>query len=176
MNVLSLQDLALPDLNLSTPPASPASPQPEAPPRPGTDRATAEPCLGDYFRHPEQAPGPAWWGHNAQPSALVEALRGLFQGPASLVRLRLWMFMALADHPGAWLGRTEIDALCQALRPDALGTAQSVLQRFRDTGLLAWDDGLQQGRLTPLARQLASALLALAHTVPEALSADLSRR
>jgi len=168
VNVLSLQDLALPDLNL---PVTPANPQPH----PGTDRASAEPCLGDYFREPEQAPGQAWLGRNAQPAALIDALRSLFQGPAGLVRLRLWMLMTLAEHPSAWLSRTEIDALWQALRPDALGTAQSVLQRFRDTGLLAWDDGLQQGRLSPLARQLANTFLALAHTEPEpeALRADL---
>lgn len=158
MNVLSLQDLALPDLNLPATPATPASRQP----LPGPDRAAAEPCLGDYFRHPEQAPGSPWLDRNESPSALIDALRGLFHGPAGLVRLRLWMFMTLAEHPGAWLNRTEVDALWQALRPDALGTAKNVLQRFRDTGLLAWDDGLQQGRLTPLARQLASTLIPLA--------------
>lgn len=163
MNVLSLQDLALPDLNLSTTPAAPASPQPH----PGTDRASAEPSLGDYFRHPEQAPGPAWLGRDKQPSALIDALRSLLQGPAGLIRLRLWMFMTLAEHPSAWLSRTEVDTLWRPLRPDALATAQSVLQRFRDTGLLAWDDGLQQGRLTPLARQLANTFSTLAHTAAE---------
>lgn len=72
--------------------------------------------------------------------------------------------MTLAEHPSAWLSRAEVDTLWRPLRPDALGTARSVLQRFRDTGLLAWDDGQQQGRLTPLARQLANALSPLAGT------------
>jgi len=161
VNVLSLQDLALPDLNL---PLAPPSPQPSpklsltpATPAPGTEAG-----LGEFFRHPEHATASPWAMHIEQQSALVDGLRGLFHGPAGLVRLRLWMFMTLVEQQNTVLHRDEVDALWQALRPNAVGLADTVLQRFRDTGLLAWDDSRRHCTITPLARQLANALSPLA--------------
>jgi len=159
VNVLSLQDLALPDLNL---PLTPPSPQPSLTPAmatPGTEAG-----LGEFFRHPEHATASPWAMHIEQQSALVDGLRGLFHGPAGLVRLRLWMFMTLVEQPGTVLHRDEVNALWHALRPDAVGLADTVLQRFRDTGLLAWDDSRHRCTITPLARQLARVLSPLAGT------------
>lgn len=168
MNVLSLQDLDLPDLSLPTlSPAPSASPDtgsgtgsdkgPNTKPSPGADSD-----LGDFFRQPEHAIDSPWVGCIAQQSPLIDGLRSLFHGPASLVRLRLWMFMTLSEQNTAVLSRPEIDPLWQALRPDAMGAVETVLQRFRDTGLLTWDESRQQGTLTPLARQLANMLKPLA--------------
>lgn len=159
MNVLSLQDLALPDLNL---PFAPPSPSPNARPDPGPTGQAVESGLGEFLRPPEQATHSPWVTHIEQQSALIDGLRSLFHGPAGLVRLRLWMFMTLAEHKSAVLHRDEVDALWQALRLDAAGLADTVLQRFRDTGLLAWDDSQRHGTITPLARQLASVLSPLA--------------
>lgn len=159
MNVLSLQDLALPDLNL---PLAPPSPQPSLTPTtaaPGTEAG-----LGEFFHHPEHATASPWAMHIEQQSALIDGLRGLFHGPAGLVRLRLWMFMTLAEQQNTVLHRDEVDALWHALRPDAAGLADTVLQRFRDTGLLAWDDSRHRCTITPLARQLARVLSPLAGT------------
>lgn len=161
MNVLSLQDLALPDLNLPLAPPS-ASPSPE--PGPAPTGQAAESGLGDLFSHPDPATASPWVMHIEQQSALVDGLRSLFHGPAGLVRLRLWMFMTLVEQPGMVLHRDEVDALWQALRPDAAGLTDTVLQRFRDTGLLAWDDSRHRCTITPLARQLARVLSPLADT------------
>ena len=155
MNVLSLQDLALPDLYLPF-----ALPNPT--PSPDTAGQAVESGLGEFLRHPEQATDSPWVMHIEQQSALIDGLRSLFHGPAGLVRLRLWMFMTLAEQPSPVLHSEQVDALWQALRPDAAGLADTVLQRFHDTGLLAWDDNRHRCTITPLARQLARALSPLA--------------
>ena len=157
MNVRSLQDLALPDLNL---PFAPPKPQRDSKPSRGPATATqaAESGLADFFHHPEHATGSPWVMHIEQQSALIDGLRGLFHGPAGRVRLHLWMFMTLVEQPGTVLHRDEVDALWPALRPDAVGLTDTVLQRFRDTGLLTWDDSRRHCTITPLARQLAQQL------------------
>ena len=149
--VLSLQDFDLPDLELS----------PAAPPSARHGPAeSAEARLADFFRDPESAGDSAWVWRIEQQSALIDALRALFHGPSALVRLRLWMFMTLAEQGTAALSREEIDSLFHALRPDAVDT---VLKRLRDAGLLAWDDTQRRHQITPLAHQLTAVLSPLAH-------------
>lgn len=121
--------------------------------------ADSEGALTDYFIDSDVAQdSPLAW-RLEQHGALIDALRGLFHGPATLVRLRLWVFITLMGHPSASLGRDEFDALFYAVRPDALDT---VVKRFRDVGLMAWDDTQRHYNITPLAQQLSSLLGALA--------------
>ena len=111
--------------------------------------------LVDYFRDADHASdSPLAWQIDQQ-SAQIDALRGLFHGPAGLVRLRLWVFMTLMGQAQAALTREELEQLFHALRPEALDT---VLKRFRDIGLLNWDETQRRHSITPLAQQLTALL------------------
>lgn len=118
--------------------------------------------LSDYFRDADFASESITaWRIDAQ-GALVDALRGLFHGPSGLVRLRLWVFMGLLGQSEASLNRDELNELFHAVRPEALET---VFKRFRDTGLLLWDETQRRTSLTPLAQQLAG-VLGVLNTAP----------
>ncbi|HYR26205.1 MAG TPA: hypothetical protein VEQ09_10260 [Aquabacterium sp.] len=125
------------------------------------------PSFESYFRDPDFPPGqPLAWalGHRTE---LLEALRGLFHGPAAMVQLRLWCFMELASLPQARLSREDIQQLFHAVWPEALDT---VLKRLRDLHLLAWDATAQDYHLPPLAQQVQGLLAPL--TTPPAVDAD----
>lgn len=119
--------------------------------------------LSDYFRDPESASESVLAWRIDQHGGLVDALRGLFHGPAGLVRLRLFVFMGLLGQSEANLHRDQINELFHAVRPEALDT---VFKRFRDTGLLLWDETQRRTSLTPLAQQLAG-VLGVFNTAPQ---------
>ena len=80
------------------------------------------PSFESYFRDPDFPPSqPLAWalGHRTE---LLDALRGLFHGPAAMVQLRLWCFMELCSQPQARLSRDDIHQLFHAVWPDALET------------------------------------------------------
>lgn len=117
-----------------------------------------------FFRDAEAAAEPPLaWALQAR-TALIDALRGLFNGPRAHVQLRLWCFMELATQPQARLSRDEVNRLFHMLLPEALETA---LKRLRDIGLLAWDATAQDYHLPPLAQQVHGLLAPL--TAPPAL-------
>jgi hypothetical protein len=147
-----------------TDPAPLASPPADLAQRPVTEDET-ETALADpessfesFFREPElaqQAPL-AWSLTQRQP--LIDAVRGLLGGPQALARLRLWCFMELASQPQGRLQREDIQQLFHVLKPEALETA---LRRLRELGLLVWDAGSQDYRLSPLAQQVQGLLAPL---------------
>lgn len=123
-----------------------------------------------YFREPGLAPEqPLAWALG-QRLDLIDALRGLFNGPQALVRLRLWVFMALAGQPQARFSRDDLNQLFHALLPEALDSA---LKRLRDIDLLAWDATAQDYHLPPLAQQV-HGLLASLTSVPAAEHDDMA--
>ncbi|MDA8455006.1 hypothetical protein M4R22_09540 [Acidovorax sp. GBBC 3334] len=118
-------------------------------------------ALFDFFRDTDAATDDPLLWRIAREQELSQALSGLFHGPAALVQLRLWAFLQLARQGEAQLARERIDELFHALRPEALET---VLKRFRDVGLLAWDDSLRAYALPPLAQRVAGLLAPLANS------------
>ncbi len=123
----------------------------------GPDEASG--ALFDFFRDTDAATDDPLLWRIAREQELSQALSGLFHGPAALVQLRLWAFLQLARQGESQLPRERIDELFHALRPEALDT---VLKRFRDVGLLAWDDSLRAYALPPLAQRVAGLLAPLA--------------
>ena len=120
-----------------------------------------------YFRDPAYAPEqPLAWALSHKLD-LLDALRGLFNGPQALVRLRLWCFMELAVQPKARLSRDDLNQLFHAVMPEALET---VLKRLRELGLLVWDATPQDYHLSPLAQQVHGLLAPL--TTPPANDHD----
>ena len=117
-----------------------------------------------FFRDAEAAAEPPLAQALQARSALLDALRGLFNGPQAHVQLRLWCFMELATQPQARLARDEVNRLFHMLLPDAL---ESALKRLRDIGLLAWDATAQDYHLPALAQQVHGLLAPL--TAPPAL-------
>lgn len=123
-----------------------------------------------YFRDADFAPAqPLAWALG-QRQELLEALRGLFNGPQAMVQLRLWCFMELAAQPQARLSRDDVNRLFHAVLPDALDT---VLKRLRDINLLVWDATPQDYHLSPLAQQV-HGLLAPMTTPPAAEYDDMA--
>ena len=121
------------------------------------------PSFESYFRDPgAAAEQPLAWALG-QRLEVLDALRGLFNGPQALVQLRLWCFMELASQPRARLARDELNQLFHALWPEALDSA---LKRLREIGLLAWDATAQDYHLPPLAQQVHALLASL--TAPPA--------
>src|SRR5690606_21979432 len=120
-----------------------------------------------YFRDPGYAPEqPLAWALS-QRLDVLDALRGLFNGPHAMVRLRLWCFMELAAQPKARLSREDLNQLFHAVLPEALDT---VLKRLRDLDLLVWDATPQDYHLSPLAQQVHGLLAPL--TTPPAAEHD----
>ncbi|MFO6421136.1 hypothetical protein ACLBKS_13135 [Hylemonella sp. W303a] len=134
--------------------AVPHSPQPEA----DDSAPELESSFESFFREPElaqQAPL-AWALTQRQP--LIDAVRGLLGGPQAAARLRLWCFMELASQPQGRLQREDIQQLFHVLKPEALDAA---LRRLRELGLLVWDTGSQDYRLSSLAQQVQGLLAPL---------------
>ncbi|WP_242671101.1 hypothetical protein [Hylemonella gracilis] len=130
---------------------------PHLPPSEAED-ATPDTPFESFFREPElaqQAPL-AWALTQRQP--LIDAVRGLLGGPQAVARLRLWCFMELASQPQGRLQREDIQQLFHVLKPEALDMA---LRRLRELGLLVWDTGSQDYRLSPLAQQVQGLLAPL---------------
>lgn len=120
-----------------------------------------------YFRDPGFPPEqPLAWALS-QKLGLLDALRGLFNGPQALVRLRLWCFLELAAQPKARLSRDDVNQLFHAVLPEALET---VLKRLRELDLLVWDATPQDYHLSPLAQQVHGLLAPL--TTPPAADHD----
>ena len=116
--------------------------------------------VADFFRDADAAAdSPLLWNLTRQPQ-LTHALSGLFHGNAALVQLRVWVFLQLAAQGNAQLPREHIDELFHALRPEALET---VLKRFRDVGLLVWDESQRSYSLPPVAQRVAAMLAPLAN-------------
>jgi hypothetical protein len=127
------------------------------PPLEAEDTAPDSP-FESFFREPElaqQAPL-AWALTQRQP--LIDAVRGLLGGPQAAARLRLWCFMELASQPQGRFQREDIQQLFHVLKPEALDMA---LRRLRELGLLVWDTGHQDYRLSPLAQQVQGLLAPL---------------
>ncbi|MBI3350213.1 MAG: hypothetical protein HY020_23750 [Burkholderiales bacterium] len=123
----------------------------------------------DYFRD-GAAPADAllWWQLERQ-DAMQAALRALFQGSAALTRLRLWVFFELMALRESRLTREALNQAFHVLRDEAL---DSVLKRFREADLLAWDATAQTYAVTPLAQQLVGLLQPL--TQEQAPDGDLA--
>ncbi len=117
----------------------------------GPEPATADTADGrfeDYFRDgsvPIESQG-LW--QLAQHEATLDALRGLFHGPAPLVKLRVWVFLDLMAMPQSRIARDEINQRFHVLREEPLAL---VLNRLREVGLLSWDATTQDYTLPPLA-------------------------
>jgi len=131
---------------------------------PSLAQGESDTTLASYFRDPDFASESLLAWRIEQQAGLIDALRGLFHGPAGLVRLRLWMFMALLGQNETSLSRDQLGEMFNAVRPEALET---VLKRFRDSNLLLWDETQRRYSLTPLAQQL-SHILGTLNTDPQA--------
>ena len=136
---------------------------------PDTDDAQRPDRVEDYFRD-GAAPNEAllWWQLERQ-DALQAALRALFQGPAGLTRLRLWVFLELMALRESRLTREALNQAFHVLRDEVL---DSVLKRLREAELLAWDATAQTYAVTPLAQQVVGLLQPL--TQEQAPDGDLA--
>lgn len=126
----------------------------------------------DYFRDPDAVADSALAWQLDGNAGLQEALRLLFQGGSTLVRLRLWALFTLVGQGSAFLGRDALDQLFYALRPEVL---DAVIKRLREASLLTWEDSQRQYGLTPLAQQVASVLAPLAQPAEDELAGLLSQ-
>ncbi len=126
----------------------------------------------DYFRD-AVAPSEAQllWQLERQDgqAGLMAALRALFHGPASLVKLRVWVFMEVMAMPASRISREALNQHFHQLRDEPL---ELVLKRLREADLLAWDGSNQQYGVTPLAQQLLGLLSPL--VTSNAQDADLT--
>ncbi|WP_457393573.1 hypothetical protein [Roseateles sp. P5_E1] len=120
-----------------------------------TDDTARPDRVEDYFRD-GTAPADAllWWQLERQ-DALQVALRALFQGPAGVTRLRLWVFFELLALRESRLTREALNQAFHVLRDEVL---DSVLKRLREADLLAWDATGQTYAVMPLAQQLVGLL------------------
>ncbi len=90
----------------------------------------------------------------AQPT--LQAFTALFHGGASGVLVRLLVLRELAgDTTTSGFSRADINQKLAYLQPESLET---VLTRLRSHGLLAWDASAAVYRITPMARNVLSAL------------------
>ena len=109
----------------------------------------------DYFRDGAAPTEALLWWQLERSDALLAALRALFHGPATLARLRVWVFIELMSLPESRLTRDVLNRHFHHLRDDAL---ELVLKRLREAHLLAWEPTDQQYGITPLAQQLVALL------------------
>jgi len=132
----------------------------------------AEAAFDDYFQDADAlADSPVAWQLEGN-AALLEAVRLLLQGSSALARLRVWALLTLVGQGKAFLSRDELTRLFYALRPEA---ADAVIKRFRDAGLLSWDESQRQYGVTALAQQVADLLGRLAEPVEDELAGLLSQ-
>jgi hypothetical protein len=132
----------------------------------------AEAAFDDYFQDTDAlADSPVAWQLESN-AALLEAMRLLLQGSSALARLRVWALLLLVGQGKAFLSRDELTQLYYALRPEA---TEAVIKRFRDAGLLSWDDSARQYGVTGLAQQVADLLGRLAEPVEDELAGLLSQ-
>ena len=131
-----------------------------------------ESALADYFRDAESVGDSVLAWQLEQHSATVEALRSLFQGPAGLVRLRVWMLLTLTSQGRAFWSREELEQLFHAVRPEA---TDSVLKRLREAALLTWDETQRHYGITPLAQHTATMLAPLGQPVHDELAGLLGQ-
>jgi len=110
-----------------------------------------EPSFEDHFRDGQLPQDSLLWWQLERNEALLSAQRALFHGPATLARLRVWVFIELMSLPHSRLSRDDLNRHFHVLRDEAL---ELVLKRLRDAQLLAWDASNQQYGVTPLAQQL----------------------
>lgn len=110
-----------------------------------------EPSFEDYFREGQLPQDSLLWWQLERNEALLAAQRALFHGPATLVRLRVWVFIELMGLPHSRLSRDDLNRHFHLLRDEAL---ELVLKRLRDASLLAWDASNQTYGITPLAQSL----------------------
>jgi len=93
---------------------------------------------------------------------VLQAFSALFHGGFNAVLLRLLVLRELtADAHATTFSRADINAKLAYLEADSLET---VLARFRSTGLLIWDASHSVYRISPTARNVLAALEALLHT------------
>ncbi|UXH76380.1 hypothetical protein [Roseateles amylovorans] len=124
-----------------------------------------EPSFEDYFREGQLPQDSLLWWQLERNESLLTAQRALFHGPASLVRLRVWVFIELMSLPQSRLARDDLNRHFHVLRDEAL---ELVLKRLRDGHLLAWDPSNQHYSVTPLAQQL----MALVSPLTQGLDQD----
>jgi hypothetical protein len=133
-----------------------------------------ESALTDYFRDPDALlDSPLAWQLEAQANTtLVDALRHFFQGSSGLVRLRLWMLFTLVGQGRAFLSREDLEQIFFAVRSEAVDHA---IKRFREAGLLMWDETQRQYSLTVLAQNVASLLAPVGQPLEDELAGLLSQ-
>ena len=110
-----------------------------------SSQSEAETSFADYFHDPDAVADSAVAWQLESNSALLDAVRLLFQGSSALARLRLWALFTLVGQGKAFLSREELDSLYYALRPEV---ADAVIKRFRDAVLLSWDESQRQYGVT----------------------------
>jgi len=123
----------------------------------------------DYFRDAAVPVDALLWWQLERQEALLAAQRALFQGPAPLVKLRVWVFFELMALRESRLTREALNQAFHVLRDEAL---DNVLKRLREADLLAWDATAQTYAVTPLAQQLVGLLQPL--TQEQAPDGDLA--
>lgn len=138
-------------------------------PSPASPSTDAEARFEDYFREGAAPQDQQLLWQLTHQHALIDALRALFHGSESLVRLRLWVFMELMTLPSMRIERDDLNRHFHVLREEALDLA---LKRLREAGLLHWDGTAQHYTVPPLAQQLVGMLASLTQTHNE--DADLT--
>lgn len=109
----------------------------------------------DYFREGDAPADALLWWQLERNEPLLDALRALCHGPASLVRLRTWVFLELMALPESRISRDALNRHFRTLRDEAL---ELVLKRLREAELLVWDASTQHYGVTPLAQRLVALL------------------
>jgi hypothetical protein len=124
-------------------------------PDPGAPEELQELRFEDYFREGEAPAEALLWWQLERNEPLLAALRALCHGPASLVRLRVWVFLELMALPESRIARDALNRHFHTLRDEAL---ELVLKRLREAELLVWDASTQHYGVTPLAQRLVALL------------------
>lgn len=104
---------------------------------PTRDSLHPEAAFADYFRDSDAVADSAVAWQLESNSALLDAVRLLFQGSSALARLRLWALFTLVGQGKAFLSREGLDQLFHAMRPEV---TDAVIKRLREANLLTWED------------------------------------